>query len=93
MLITEAFLAKVAKHLGDEYFQLGLILGVPRPFIKRLENDYPRNTWRVTNEVLVHWRNISKNRSSAIDMMEELITALIDLDLTEVVEMARRGEC
>ena len=93
VLITERFLLKIAENLGDEYFQLGQLLGVPRPFIKRLENDYPRNTSRVTNEVLSKWRDTSAKRPNEFNMMEELIKALADLDLTEVAEMTRRGEC
>ncbi|KAI0231919.1 hypothetical protein LSAT2_017735, partial [Lamellibrachia satsuma] len=91
VLITEKFLLKIAENLGDEYFQLGQLLGVPRPFIKRLENDYPRNTSRVTNEVLSKWRDTSEKRPNEFNMMEELINALADLDLTEVAEMTRRG--
>ena len=91
--ITNAFLTKVANNLGNTYYQLGMLLSVAAPLIQRLENDYLRNTWRITYEMLVNWRETSVNRSNAVFMAEDLIAALTELNLNDVAEIVRHGEC
>ena len=39
-LLIEATLTKLTNNLGNEYYQLGVLLNVARPFIERLENDF-----------------------------------------------------
>ena len=91
-LITDKFLKYVAEQLGG-YYDIGLILGVSRAFIEQQENAYPKKTTLVTTKVLLQWRSISKNRDSMVNMMEELISALKDLQLNDVADMVRHGEC
>ena len=92
-LLTDVFLKKVADELGTENYQLGVLPHVKRPFITRIETDHHRNTWRVTFEILMKWRQTSTNRSDAIAMVEELIVALTQLHLNDVAEVVRLGEC
>ena len=93
MLINDAFLGKITENLGNVYFPLGLLLNVARAYIERLENDFPKNTWRVTFEVLVKWRETSKMRPRTDKLIEELVKALSDLGLNDVVEIVKQGEC
>ncbi|KAI0239807.1 hypothetical protein LSAT2_009470, partial [Lamellibrachia satsuma] len=65
------------------------LLSVTLPRIQWLENDYVRNTWRMTYEVLVNWHQTSINRSNAVVMMEDLIGALKELNLNDVAEVVR----
>ena len=92
-LVTDAFLSRVADNLGNVFFRLGLLLGVARPCIERLENNYVRDTWRITYEVLVNWRETSVNKSNVVVMMEDLIGAMTELKLNDVAEDVRHGEC
>ena len=91
--ITDAFLVDVTNILGPVYYQLGIILNVQRPDILRLESNYNRDVWRVTYEVLVKWNETSKNRSNGEAMIAELVEALTRLDLVDVAERIKRGEC
>ena len=93
VLITDEFLKNITNVLGNVHFPLGLHLAVARPCIERIENDFVRNTWRMTFEVLVKWRETSKSRPDTKLMIEELVRALIELKLTDAVEKVREGEC
>ena len=92
-VITDVFLAIVTNNIGNAYWQLGLLLGVARPHIQRLEKDHVGDTWRITYEVLVTWHQMSMNKLNAVAMLEDLVVALTDLHLNDVAEIVRHGEC
>ena len=43
--------------------------------------------------MLVKWREISKNRAKGVLMIEELVRALTQLQLTDVAEKVQEGKC
>ena len=92
MPITDAFLSDVANELGPVYFRLGLILNVQRADILRLEANHS-DVWRRNYEMLVKWREVSKNRAKGVLMIEDLVKALTQLQLTDVAEKVTEGKC
>ena len=91
VMLTEKFLSKVAKIRDPDTLQLGLQLNIPREHIQQFENEFGKNTWRVNFEMLVEWQKTSPNQANN-HLVEELISALTDLELMDKVELVRKGE-
>lgn len=91
VMLTEKFLSKVAKIRDPDTLQLGLQLNIPREQIQQFENEFGKNTWRVNFEMLVEWQKTSPNQANN-HLVEELISALTDLELMDKVELVRKGE-
>jgi len=43
--------------------------------------------------MLVKWREVSKNRAKGVLMIEELVSGLTDLQLSDVAERVTEGKC
>ena len=92
-MTSDSFFVKLANSVGNKYFQIGLLLGVAKPFLERLEVDFHGKCWRVTYEMFCKWREISPRRKNIGGMVDELTTALSAIELNDAVEMVRDGKC
>ena len=91
-MLSDRFLNGVANMIGHEYFELGLALDVQTQFIKRQENNFPRNTRRVTAEILLHWRDQAAKGREPAAMADQLCAALRNIDLHDVADDVERSE-
>ena len=92
-MVSNSFFVKVANSVGSTYFQLGILLGITKPLLERLEVDFVGKCWRITFEMLCKWRQISPRRTNIDDMVEELTTALSSIEMNDVVNMVIHGKC
>lgn len=90
--LSDAFIGKVADRIS-KYFKLGIELGVDKVFLDRLEDEFPKDNWRATLEMLCKWRDISPHRNKVNAMVNELITALRKVELNNVADIVKDGKC
>ena len=92
-IMSETFIANVTEYIGGAYFKLGLVLGVSKTFLERLEINHSKDVWRITFEMLSRWRDTSPHRKNMEAMVKELTTALSRLHLNDAAELVRDGKC
>ena len=79
-VISDTFFVKVTNSVRSTYFQLGIRLGVSKPFLERLEVDFQGKCWRITFEMLCKWWERSPCQTSIDNMVEELTVASCSID-------------
>ena len=89
-MLGDHSLSQIVDRLGNIYFQLGLLLGLTKPVIEQFEVKFPNNLWRLNFEVLNRWQDDNRHQPNMVD---ELIKVLRNLDLNDVVDVVRDGEC
>ena len=89
-MLGDQSLSRIVDFLGNVYFRLGLLLGLTKPVIEQFEVKFPNNLWRLNFEVLTRWRDDNRHQPNMVDV---LIKALRNLDLNDVVDVVRDGEC
>ena len=92
-VLSDLFLLNLAREIGPEFTQLGILLGFTYPQTERYKMETPNSLSDAILKLLVNWRQKQDRRQTTRDVVESLAQALASVERQDLASKVRSLQC